>query len=81
MNNYKVQEHHKCCGNCRFSIAVDHYGFYCTKGIDNPELIDWESTGEGFSDNVEAFHNWSDGREINWDNGICDDWESCGINI
>ncbi len=79
MINYKERCPFTCCGNCTFRITEEHYGDYCTYGLDNPPRIKWVKSGPEFSDCVQAFHEWADERRVSH-NGICDVWESGGIN-
>jgi len=82
MNNYKVQSFITCCCNCIFSKYIDHHDeweYICTKGLKELPLIDYTLHGEEFSNSIHAFYDTKTGREVD-QNGICDDWESGGIN-
>lgn len=79
MKNYKEQCPPTCCGNCTFMLTEDHYGHYCTHGVNDPVTIKWDTNGDEFSNSGHAFHEWADERIVEW-NGICDVWESGGIN-
>lgn len=52
---------------------------FCAHELLETPKIDWDSEGDEFRESLQTFHAWSDDREVEW-NGICDYWESGGIN-
>jgi hypothetical protein len=76
MKNYRNQIKEKRCSTCTYYVC-NHDEESCSQGIKNPVEIDYELSGDLFTDSIHAYHKWADGRDVNWF-GVCDLWEDFG---